>query len=101
MSMKINPTHTLPPLHDLPSALRGEGSIAVELEQGVLILRVSKSVQVRIEALLDKQRTSTLSPAEENELQQYEDVDDYLSLLNRLSRNLVQAQQTQEGVSAS
>lgn len=99
--MKINPTKSVPTLRDLPSTLRREGAIGVELEEGVLILRVSRSVQNRIETLLRKQRTSELSSAEENELQQYEDVDDYLSFLNRLSRNLVQSQQTQEGASAS
>ena len=99
--MKINPAQPVPILRALPSAMRREGAIGVELEEGVLILRVSKSVLDRIAALLLKQRTSQLSPAEENELQQYEDIDDYLSFLNRLSRNLIQSQQTQEGVSAS
>ena len=99
--MKIDPSQPIPTLRDLPTALRREGAIGVELEEGVLILRVSKSVQNRIETLLRKQRTSNLTVAEENELQQYADVDDYLSFLNRLSRNLVQSQQTQEGVSAS
>ena len=99
--MKTNPVQPVPILRALPSALRREGAIGVELEEGVLILRVSKSVQDRIESLIFRHQTSTLTPAEENELQQYEDVDDYLSLLNRLSRNLVQSQQTQEGVSAS
>lgn len=99
--MKINPTQAIPTLHDLPTSLRREGAIGVELEEGVLILRVSKSVQNRIETLLRKQRTSNLTLSEEKELQQYADVDDYLSFLNRLSRNLVQSQQTQEGVSAS
>ena len=99
--MKFNPAQPVPILRGLPSTLRREGAIGVELEEGVLILRVSKSVQNRIEALLLKQRTSNWTPAEENELQQYEDIDDYLSFLNRLSRNLVQSQQTREGVSAS
>lgn len=99
--MKINPAQTVPPLRGLPSAMRQEGAIGVDLEEGVLILRVSKSVQDRIEALLSKRRESRLTAAEENELLQYEDVDDYLSFLNRLSRNLVQSQQPQEGVSAS
>lgn len=99
--MKINPTQTVPALRALPSTLQREGAIGVELEEGVLILRVSKSVQNRIEVLLSKLRAANLTPAEENELQQYEDVDDYLSFLNRLSRNLVQSQQTQEGASAS
>jgi hypothetical protein len=99
--MKINPTQSVPTLRDLPAALRREGAIGVELEEGVLILRVCKTVQNRIETLLRKQRTANLTTAEENELQQYEDVDDYLSFLNRLSRNLVLSQRAQEGVSAS
>ena len=99
--MKAHPVQPVPTLRVLPSALRREGAIGVELQEGVLILRVSKSVQNRIEALLLKQRMSNLSPAEANELQQYEDIDDYLSFLDRFSRNLVQSQQTQEGVSAS
>lgn len=99
--MSTNSIQPVAPLRDLPAALRREGAIGVELEEGVLILRVSKSVQNRIETLLHKQRTSKLTAAEENELQQYEDVDDYLSFLNRLSRNLVQSHRTQEGVSAS
>ena len=98
--MKVNRTQSVPTLRDLPKALRGEGAIGVELEQGVLILRVSKAAQNRIESLLRKQRTSKLTPAEENELNQYEDVDDYLSSLNRLSRNLVQSQQSEEGAGA-
>jgi len=33
---------------------------------------------------LHKNRTAKLTPAERRELQQYEQIDDYLSLLNRL-----------------
>ena len=33
-----------------------------------------------------------LTPAEEKELSQYEDIDDYLSYLNRLIRNMAEAQ---------
>jgi hypothetical protein len=84
---------TVPTLRSLPATLPREGAIELELEQGVLIFRVSQSVQNRIEALLDKQREATLIPSEEEELQQYEEVDDYLSFLNRLIRNLAQFQQ--------
>lgn len=61
-----------------------------EIEQGVLIFRISQAAQNRIEDLLDKQRASQLTAAEEQELQQYEEIDDYLSYLNRLVRNLSQ-----------
>lgn len=78
---------------DLPPALQREGAINLEIEQGVLILRVSKAVQNRVENLMHKQQTTQLTEDEEKEMEQYEQIDDYLSLLNRLSRNLVQSQQ--------
>jgi phosphoglycerate-specific signal transduction histidine kinase len=59
----------------------------------VLIFRATPTVQERIETLLDKQREQTIAPNETEELQQYEQVDDYLSFLNRLIRNLAQSQQ--------
>ena len=43
--MKANSVQPVPTLRALPSAFRREGAIGVELEEGVLILRVSKSVQ--------------------------------------------------------
>ena len=76
----------VPTLRDLPSALRREGALDPELEEGVLIFRVSRTVQNRIETLLRKEKTSKLTRAENDELRQYEDIDDYLRFLNRLSR---------------
>jgi hypothetical protein len=90
--MTSTDNQSVPTLQDLPTSLRRKGAIDLELEQGVLIFRVSQTVQNRIETLLRKQQKSKLTPDEDKELQQYEDVDDYLSLLNRLSRNLVQGQ---------
>jgi hypothetical protein len=81
---------------NLPTALRREGAIDLEVEQGVIILRASKAVQDRIESLLNKQQTAKLTRSEKKELQQYEQIDDYLSLLNRLSRNLAQSPRPQE-----
>jgi hypothetical protein len=98
--MTANPKQPIYTLSDLPAAMRRDGVINLEIEQGVIILRASKSVQNRIQSLLRKQRNAKLTEAEERELQQYEQIDDYLSLLNRLSRNLVQAQQAQEVGSA-
>ena len=91
----------IPTLNDLPAALRREGAINLEVEQGVIILRASKAVQDRIESLLHKQQTAKLTRAEKKELKQYEQIDDYLSLLNRLSRNVAQSQNPQELVGAS
>lgn len=83
----------VPMLDKLPVTLPRDGAIELELEQGVLIFRVSQAVQERVETLLDKQREQTIAPNETEELQQYEEVDDYLSFLNRLIRNLAQFQQ--------
>jgi len=82
--------HQIPKLHGLPLTLPREGAVQLELEEGVLIFRVSEVVQDRIELLLHKQRDAALSPNEAQELQQYEDIDDYLSFTNRLLRNLAQ-----------
>ena len=77
----------------MPATLPRQGAIDIELEQGVLIFRVSQTSQNRIEELLDKQRNAKLNGAEALELDQYEDIDDYLSYLNRLIRNLAHAKQ--------
>jgi uncharacterized protein YnzC (UPF0291/DUF896 family) len=45
-------------------------------------------VQTRIEALLAKQQDDTLTPEEEEEFDCYEDIDDYLSFVNRTVRNM-------------
>lgn len=81
-----------PKLHNLPATLPLEGAIRIELEEGVPIFRATNAVQNRIAALLLKQQTDKLAPDEEKELDQYEEMDDYLSFLNRVVRNLSQAQ---------
>lgn len=83
-------SQTMPILHGLPLTLPRDGAVQLEFEQGVLIFRVSQAVQDRIEALLGKQNTAGLSQGEAEELEQYEEIDDYLSFTNRLLRNLRQ-----------
>jgi hypothetical protein len=80
--------HQIPKLHGLPETLPRDGAVQLEVEEGVLIFRVSDAVQDRIESLLNKQRAVALSSKETEELQQYEAIDDYLSFTNRLLRNL-------------
>jgi hypothetical protein len=80
----------LPTLRHLPASLPREGAVLLELQDGVPVLRASTAVQRRITTLLRKQQQGILSPAETTELDQYEDLDDYLSLLNRLVRNSLQ-----------
>lgn len=84
-------TQTMPILHGLPITLPRDGAVQLEFEQGVLVFCASQAVQDRIEVLLGKQSTAGLSEAEAKELEQYEDIDDYLSFTNRLLRNLKQS----------
>jgi hypothetical protein len=77
----------LPKLRSFPQNLPLEGAVRIELVEGVPIFRASGIVQSRIEALLPKQQDDTLTPAEE-ELDCYEEIDDYLSFVNRTVRNI-------------
>ncbi len=78
----------LPKLRSFPESLPLDGAIVIELVEGVPIFRASSIVQTRIEALLVKQQDITLSPQEEEELDCYEEIDDYLSFVNRTVRNM-------------
>ncbi len=88
----ISSVETVPRLQGLPVSLPRESAVEIEVEEGVLIFRASKIAQQRIEQLLDKQREEKLTDLEETELDRYEEIDDYLSFLNRLTRNLVENQ---------
>ena len=83
-------TPLLPTLQNLPASLSLEGAISIELQEGIPIFRASSIVQNRIAALLAKQQISPLNSEEEQELDSYEEIDDYLSFLNRLARNILQ-----------
>ena len=74
----------------LPATMPVEGAIRIQLEEGVPILRASGSVQSRIESLLAKEKRAALSLEEEREFDRYEEIDDYLSFVNRVIRNLLQ-----------
>lgn len=75
-------------LSHLPNSLPLDGAVSIELVEGVPCFRASGLVQKRIEALLTKQKQSALTLQEEKELDEYEELDDYLSLVNRIVRNL-------------
>lgn len=78
----------LPPkLHNLPNSLPIDGAVRIELVEGIPIFKASSTVQNRIEELLAKQQTSSLNFDEEGELDLYEEIDDYLSFINRTIRN--------------
>jgi len=82
----------LPRLDSLPATLPLEDAVRIELEEGVPVFRASGFVQARIEKLLLKQQRARLSMGEKEELDQYEEIDDYLSFVNRLIRNVIQAE---------
>ncbi len=80
---------TLPRLKVLPKTLPLDNAIRIELSEGVPVFRASPRVQERIEYLLEKQQESALTLEESRELLQYEELDDLLSLGNRILRNLL------------
>jgi hypothetical protein len=81
-------TTQIPKLNSLPSTLPQEGAISIELEEGIPIFRASVQVQTRIEELLLIEKEFGLNLEQEKELDSYEEIDDYLSLINRTVRNL-------------
>lgn len=85
----------LPNLQQLPASLPLEGAVRIELQEGIPIFKASGAVQERVQFLLDRMKEVGLSEAEELELDQYEEIDSYLSFVNRLIRNqiLMQSQQ--------
>ena len=87
----MNDQLSIPRLKHLPETLLRDGAVHLDLEQGIVIFRASAAVQARIAGLLEKQRASALTEAEERELTDYEEIDDYLSHVNRLIRNLSQS----------
>ena len=78
-------------LTELPVSLPTDGAINIELIQGVPTFRASTAVISRIGQLLEKEQEKGLSASEVDELAQYEEIDDYLSHLNRVVRNLQSA----------
>jgi len=78
----------LPQLENLRDTLPLERAVRIELVEGIPMFRASTTVKNRIEELLDKQQNLPLNPDEEQELNLYEEIDDYLSFVNRTVRNL-------------
>lgn len=74
-------------LEMLAQALPMDGAVRIELRDGVPVFRAVPRIQERIEELLEKQPEVPLTASEERELLQYEELDEFLSLVNRLVRN--------------
>jgi len=89
-------TYPFPRLQALPVTLPIEGAVRIEIEEGIPIFKASNGVQTRIEELLQKNQDSGLTAKESEELDRYEEIDDYLSFLNRVVRNLLHVQSEKE-----
>jgi hypothetical protein len=83
----------LPKLKRFPLMLPSEDLVRIELQEGIPIFKATRSVQKRIELLLAKQQQEELTTIEREELDGYEELDDYLSFANRVMRNLILAEQ--------
>ena len=81
---------TPPKLELLLQAVPLDNVVRIEMSEGVPIFRALPSIHERVEELLEKLQTSTLTTVEKRELLQYEELDEFLSLVNRLVRNLMQ-----------
>jgi len=79
-------TNLLLNLHRLPNSLSLEGSIGIELAKGLLVLRISTKIQERIETLIAQKTESDLTSEEATELEQYQELVDYLNLVNETMR---------------
>ena len=85
-------TQPLPQLQSLPSMLPLEGAVRLELEDGVPVFRAAEVIQDRIDDLVTREHRGELNSGEVEELDRYEEIDDYLSFVNRLIRNLSQSE---------
>jgi hypothetical protein len=57
------------------------------MSNGLPIFRTLPAIQNRVEDLLEQQQRQALTNDEQRELSEYEELDDFLSLVNRLVRN--------------
>lgn len=71
----------------LAQALPMDDVVRIELAESVPVFRATPRIQERIEDLLEKQTSAPLSEEEQRELGGYEELDELLSLVNRLVRN--------------
>jgi hypothetical protein len=86
--MTLTKSQPIPQLRTLPTTLPLDNAVRIELEEGVPVFRATSTVQERIEFLLEKQSDTKLTKREQQELDLYEEMDDYLSFVNRTVRNV-------------
>ncbi len=74
-------------LQVLMNTLPIENGASLDLYEGVPVFRAPRPLVTRAHELLEEKQTRKLSPHEEQELDRFEGLDDFLSLVNRLVRN--------------
>lgn len=74
-------------LPHLPSSLPSEGSVHIELVNGLLIFSASIQTQERIQTLIAQQQASNLTSQEQTELDGYREFISYLNLVNETMKN--------------
>lgn len=74
-------------LPHLPNSLPSEGSVRIELVNGLLIFSASLKTQERIKNLTAQQQASSLTSEEQTELDGYREFISYLSLVNETMNN--------------
>lgn len=74
-------------LHSLPQTLPRNRGVELSLQDGIVIFRASLEVRERVNELVEKEKVAGLSEDERQELDAYEEIDDYLSSVNRMIRN--------------
>lgn len=76
-----------PTLTAILESLPLDAAVRIELVGGVPVFRAPPQVRAHIDDLLEQRETRALEPDELRELTRYEELDDFLSLVNRLVRN--------------
>lgn len=74
-------------LPHLPKTLPREGSVHIELVNGLLIFSPSIQTQERIQTLTAQQQASNLTSEEQTELDGYQQFINYLNLVNETMKN--------------
>ena len=80
MIIDLDKIRPMPKLGTLP--ISEEGSVRLAVNEGVPVFRSSDAVQARIEQLLLERQDRSLSAEEQEELDRYEEIDDFLSFVN-------------------
>ena len=83
--MTVTALQPFPRLRNRLTAFPLDNAVRLELEEGVPVFRATPTVEERIEFLLEKQLRAKLTKREQQELDLYEELDDYLSFVNRIA----------------